>query len=307
MPAPWREELGSDWSRVYQEWLHTLGNLTLTGYNSEYRDHPFSKKREMQGGFRHSPLRLNEGLGHTERWDEVAILARAERLATQAVAIWNAPQLSEETLAAYRTRIETRTGYTIDDHPHLAGGTTRKLFDAFRREIMALDEAVIEEFLKLYVAYKVDTNFTDVVAQAGGLRISINMPFSDLVDPKRLCRDVSKLGRWGNGEVEIRLERGPAMDTFGRRGARSEKPRVAPRKRSHNGQFWLRPPLSIGGRRDQNLRDSCLDRSGKSYPYSSTAGADFFDAPCKCRSGSSIPRCCRELRLSPLVYEGDFK
>ncbi len=57
------EALGPEWERIQQTWLHTLGNLTLTGYNSEYSDRPFAEKRDMTGGFKESPLRLNEGLG----------------------------------------------------------------------------------------------------------------------------------------------------------------------------------------------------------------------------------------------------
>ncbi len=58
----WQDELGSEWKSVHQTLLHTLGNLTLTGYNSEYSDRSFAEKRDMQGGFRQSPLRLNQGL-----------------------------------------------------------------------------------------------------------------------------------------------------------------------------------------------------------------------------------------------------
>jgi predicted transport protein len=57
--------------------------------------------------------------------------------------------------------------------------------------------------LKRYVAYKAETNFVDVVPQAKRLRLSLNMPFSDVNDPKGLCKDVSGVGRWGNGDVEI--------------------------------------------------------------------------------------------------------
>ena len=63
LSAKWREDLGPDWERVHETRLHTLGNLTLTGYNSEYSDRPFIEKRDMKGGFKESPLRLNEGLG----------------------------------------------------------------------------------------------------------------------------------------------------------------------------------------------------------------------------------------------------
>ncbi|MCZ5581046.1 HNH endonuclease family protein [Escherichia coli] len=54
---------GPEWKRIHKKWLHTLGNLTLTGYNSSYSDRPFAKKRDIKGGFKESPLRLNTGLG----------------------------------------------------------------------------------------------------------------------------------------------------------------------------------------------------------------------------------------------------
>src|SRR5262249_28542518 len=95
----WKTDLGLEWERVHQTWLHTLGNLTLTGYNSEYNDRPFHEKRDMPGGFRESPLKVNAGLGQVDRWDEEAIKARAERLSAMAPEIWPAPQLPAEILA----------------------------------------------------------------------------------------------------------------------------------------------------------------------------------------------------------------
>ena len=70
LPAHWQTELGPAWKRVWQTYLHTLGNLTLTGYNSEYSDRRFTEKRDMKGGFAESPLRLNQGLGKLEHWTE---------------------------------------------------------------------------------------------------------------------------------------------------------------------------------------------------------------------------------------------
>ncbi len=32
------------------------------------------------------------------------------------------------------------------------------------------------------------------------------MPFGDVIDPKGICKDVSKFGRWGNGDVELFLD-----------------------------------------------------------------------------------------------------
>ena len=61
---------------------------------------------------------------------------------------------------------------------------------------------VPEEFLKQYVAFKAETSFVDVVPQAKRLRLSLSMPPLDIDDPKGLCKDVTGLGRWGNGDAE---------------------------------------------------------------------------------------------------------
>lgn len=60
LSSEWKSMLGSDWQSVQNEYLHTLGNLTLTGYNSELSDRPFSQKKTIEGGFNHSPIHLND-------------------------------------------------------------------------------------------------------------------------------------------------------------------------------------------------------------------------------------------------------
>ncbi|MBV2210221.1 MAG: DUF262 and DUF1524 domain-containing protein [Thermomonas sp.] len=207
LSAAWQHSLGEDWARVQEQYLHTLGNLTLTGYNSEYSDRPFAEKRDMEGGFAQSPLKLNEGLGNCADWNEQEIIKRAARLASRAVGIWVSPGLSDEVLDTYREKkADSAPEYTIADHPHLSSGLVRELFEHFRTQVLALDECVNEEFLKLYVAYKAETNFVDVVPQAKRLRLSLNMAFADIDDPRKLCVDVTDLGRWGNGCVEVGLD-----------------------------------------------------------------------------------------------------
>jgi uncharacterized protein with ParB-like and HNH nuclease domain/predicted transport protein len=204
----WQEELGADWQRIRATWLNTLGNLTLTAYNAEYGDRPFSHKRDIRGGFKESPLRLNAGLGLVEKWDEAAIKTRAERLANHALDVWAAPRLSSDVLEAYQRRSQQTSSYTIDDHLHLAASSPmRPLFDSFRKQVLSLDPCVSEDFLKHYVAYKAETNFADVIPQKRSLRIILNMRFRELDDPRGLARDISGIGTWGNGEVEVKLNR----------------------------------------------------------------------------------------------------
>src|SRR5690606_12973102 len=137
------------------------------------------------------PLRLNGGLGQLEGWNEEEIQARGERLATKAAQVWQFPFLDADALDTYRPIDTPNIAYTIDDHPYLLSGESRRLFEAFRREVIALDSCVSEEFLKYYVAYKAETNFVDVYPQATRLRLILNLPFDEVVDPLGRCSSVA--------------------------------------------------------------------------------------------------------------------
>jgi uncharacterized protein with ParB-like and HNH nuclease domain/predicted transport protein len=350
----WQAELGDNWKEVQAKYLHTIGNLTLTEYNPEYSDRPFAEKRDMEGGFAVSPLFLNKGLGHLERWTETEIQDRAEKLASWANEIWTYPAVSipeeqfdvqqmlmdvfptQDLLSAakkltqevvdligydriehilaityrksdrqisvnlgqwlvlafqYRTtgvsalfaleapeekaleglNVQTAESYSsrwagdkdvrlvgitwdadlnlpesfvqawksairqayqffkgwtassymnyhqpelaqalveeteCSRHAEYLQGEMGELFEALRRRVLNLDPSVREEFKKLYIAYKTSTNFMDVVPQRSRLRLSLNMKFDEIHDPTGLCKDVSHVGRWGNGDVEVGL------------------------------------------------------------------------------------------------------
>lgn len=206
LPKEWIEELGPNWQKIQETWIHTLGNLTLTGYNSEYSDRGFAVKRDMDGGFKDSPLRVNQGLGQLTNWTEDSIKTRAAKLAKTAISVWAAPHMDPEVLETYRPKVTSPANpatYTLTDHPFLHSGPVRELFDAFRKEVLALDPCVTEEVLKHYIAFKAETNFADVVPQAKRLRITLNVAFHEIDDPRNLCRDVTGIGRWGNGDVKV--------------------------------------------------------------------------------------------------------
>jgi predicted transport protein len=205
LSSQWRGDLGPEWQRIQKTYLHTLGNLTLTGYNSEYSDRPFAEKRDMPGGFSKSPLRLNEMLRDCAMWNEASIRERAAGLAERATKVWTAPSLTPATLAAYQPKEEAPSKYSIADHPYLVSGAMREVFEAFRRTVLAIDPTVSEEFKKLYVAYKAETNFVDVIPQAKRLVLSLNIDPHALDDPRAIARDVTGLGRWGNGDVNVAL------------------------------------------------------------------------------------------------------
>jgi len=200
----WRDDLGPDWKELQGKYLHTLGNLTLTGYNSEYSDHPFATKRDMTGGFRESPLRLNRGLAQLEVWNEASINERAARLAKQALDIWQRPVLMPEVLAEYEDP-RTTSQYTIEDHPNLLRPERRVQFERLRGEVFALDPSVVMEFLKVRVAFRADQTFLDVIPQASRLLLVINIPINALRDERGMARDISAVGHWGVGDTQVAL------------------------------------------------------------------------------------------------------
>ncbi|WP_422767930.1 GmrSD restriction endonuclease domain-containing protein [Photobacterium leiognathi subsp. mandapamensis] len=205
LSSQWQLALGDDWQSIQEEYVHTIGNLTLTGYNSELSDRFFTEKRDMEGGFASSPLTLNQSLRNHETWNKESIQARSKLLADKMQTVWRYPSLSAEILEKYQAQPTEKTAYTLSDHPYIAVGSSKELFQVFSQKVMSLDENVKQEFLKLYVAFKLDTNFVDVVPQASGLRLSLNCKFTEIHDPKKLCRDVTNLGRWGNGDVEYKI------------------------------------------------------------------------------------------------------
>lgn len=317
LSAAWQVELGPNWQEIQKSYLHTIGNLTLTGYNSELGDRPFSEKRElMKGGFATTPIRLSRILAKLDHWNKEEIERRAQELAEIAVKAWPTPTLSAEQTSQYNAlmhqipyeifgtvqlplvgfvpsgfkimRLREKlfylyrlvgnewvqygngkkawhtvswvwagnwardaqrrkemplgvggdivptpqqvdaipgivldssngdeangdNGYTFDNYPYLQGAILA-LFEKLRERILSLDPSVREECKKLYIAYKTSTNFVDIVPQARQLRLSLNMKFSEIHDPKGLCKDISDVGRWGNGDVEIGLASPDQLD-----------------------------------------------------------------------------------------------
>ncbi|MEY9851439.1 uncharacterized protein with ParB-like and HNH nuclease domain/predicted transport protein [Leifsonia sp. EB41] len=200
----WREALGPDWQEIQQKYLHTLGNLTLTGYNSEYSDHPFAKKRDMEGGFKDSPLRLNRGLGKLDEWNVDEIELRAHTLANDALFIWSRPEIPDSVVAEFQQR--EVADFSIEDHPYLLSSPRRQLFERFSAETLALDPSISRQFLKLYVAFKAETNFVDIIPQKARMLLSLNIPMENLRDERGLAFDVSNKGHWGNGLSEVGMD-----------------------------------------------------------------------------------------------------
>lgn len=87
----WREALGENYAAIHELWLHTIANLTLTGYNSNYSNRPFAEKKTMDHGFIKSGLRLNQYIAQFDQWTETELKERNEHLMKKALEIWPYP------------------------------------------------------------------------------------------------------------------------------------------------------------------------------------------------------------------------
>ncbi|GAA8451675.1 DUF262 and DUF1524 domain-containing protein [Helicobacter pylori] len=199
----WERDLGENFQEIHDKCLHTIGNLTLTGYNTEYSNKSFQEKQGMEKGFKNSPLRLNQSLRDLESFGEEEIKKRANDLADLALKIWTYPNLDAETLEKYKPKKEKKV-YDLSSYKFRSH--SRELFDTLSKEIKDFDERITEKFNQEYISYMFDKNFVDIVVQTKDLKLYLNMPFNELQDEKNLARDMTNKGHLGNGDIEVKLE-----------------------------------------------------------------------------------------------------
>lgn len=97
----WKRDLGTEYERIYDDWINTLANLTLTGYNSKYKNRPFIEKRDIKDGFKDSNLRLNGYVAQCEKWGEAELSARRDELWLLAKDLWKYPTTSFEPVVLF--------------------------------------------------------------------------------------------------------------------------------------------------------------------------------------------------------------
>ncbi len=196
----WREELGPNWKQVHAQYLHTIGNLTLTGYNPELSDHPFLEKcNREEGGFANSPLHLNKGLAKLEHWNEEEIKKRARTLADLALKVWPIPQLSPVQMSNIGKQVQ------LEDHLRYMPFDIRGIFERLRTRILNLDLLVREEVSEQHIAYKATADFVEIKPQKRQLLVTLNIDASELNDPKELCKNGKHTGHFGKEEVHVSI------------------------------------------------------------------------------------------------------
>ena len=94
----WRQELGADFTQEdFDKWVHNMGNLTLTAYNSEYSNRKFKEKRDGvpslpdMKGFKDSCVAMNKYISQCEHWTMREMEERCKKIAIHATKLWPYP------------------------------------------------------------------------------------------------------------------------------------------------------------------------------------------------------------------------
>jgi predicted transport protein len=206
----WRTMLGDDWQTVQETWLHRLGNLTLTGYNSTYSDRPFAEKKTIAGGFSDSPLRLNKFIREQSAWTTTTIEQRGKQLAEKALAVWH--PLVVDPLAVKQRELEEHKAlsayYKIENL--VADEAAKRLLDVLRPQIQALGPDVVELPNDRSVIYRVFDFVVEIIPRKQRLSLLLNLDFADCEDPSGKARDATEfafiIGATESGGVIYTLE-----------------------------------------------------------------------------------------------------
>ena len=176
----WREMLGDKWEETHGAWLHRLGNLTLTGYNSSMSNKPFAEKKSTEGGFNDSAARLNKDVRQEDRWTSEQMEARGARLAERSLRVWphhgaNEKLLREAKARELRRRAKEKDLRSLDMKPHV-----RQLAELVLEGIRAVG-AVVEVIEKRSICcYTPPDFFVEVLPMTGHVRLILPLEFEEL-------------------------------------------------------------------------------------------------------------------------------
>lgn len=209
LSSDWINELGDNYEEIHEKYLHTLGNLTLTLYNSEMSNKSFNEKKTIDGGFIDSKLDLNKKIAQMDSWGGEEIENRSKDLTNEITKIWKYPGKTEEITEIIETIDETEDfeDYTLDDFTDLEERTLpRQLADSLNLMILNIDSSIKQNVRKTYIAFSnKNKNFAEIIPQKKGLKIILDIPITELNDPKQLCDDVFNIGGGGTGDTRIFL------------------------------------------------------------------------------------------------------
>ena len=187
----WQRMLGPDWKTTQKTWVHRIGNLTLTGYNSTYSDRPFDEKKTISGGFEQSSVRLNKFVREQPKWGVEEIEKRGEILADRALKIWPVLQV-DPALVEKAKQTELRELAQRRDVAKVPMSIpARALFEQISERIKQIDPSILELAEAKSVSYHGPGFFLEVLPRKQRLILLMPPDHAEINDPHGLTRDAN--------------------------------------------------------------------------------------------------------------------
>lgn len=203
MRKTWQAMLGDNWQAIHQTWLHRIGNLTLTGYNSEYSDKDFATKKTTANGFDTSPLRLNKELKATNSWTLEQMQKRGERLSKEALKVWRALEVNPALVAEYELQEKQR----LSGNRNLAdvagiNENNQALAELLQYLLAEECSEAITVYAKKNITFYAPNEFIQAIPRARNLTVLFTLDYDDLEpELQALCQDTSNKNFIANATI----------------------------------------------------------------------------------------------------------
>ncbi|MCY3859013.1 MAG: DUF262 domain-containing protein [Gammaproteobacteria bacterium] len=175
----WQEMLGVGWESIHETWLHRLGNLTLTAYNSTYSNRPFHEKVALPGGFSQSAVRLNEDIRSKSQWTREEMQCRGNKLAQRALSIWPRPVADIATIQAADIRDLTERAAENDPNELEMSDSVRYLLNEVLTSIQDMGNVINVVENKSVSCYSPEF-FVELMPRAHRLRVILPLELDEV-------------------------------------------------------------------------------------------------------------------------------
>jgi predicted transport protein len=202
IPNHWKEMIGDNWKDIFDKYVHTIGNITLTLYNSELSNKSFEKKKDMPGGFRESGLKLNKFVVNSDTWGEKEIKERADQLYKECLKIFPYPDVEKDILDKYKDKKITQE-YTLEKHSNYNNIEVKNIFDKLLKFSKNINPNLELNIKKIYI--NIIEN-EDIIACLILNKNYISFNFynwEEIIDENQLISDLTNKNHWGVGDARI--------------------------------------------------------------------------------------------------------
>ena len=190
----WKKMLGEDWQEIHDTFVHRLGNLTLTAYNSTYSDRPFIEKKTIRGGFNESAVRLNRYIRDQDVWTKKEIVRRGLDLTSKCLDIW-AP-LNIDPSVIRQAQFEDLREQARLTNPEQVEMTNfaKELFNELRAHILGFGTGrdIVELTDKRTISYHSPDFFLEIIPRKSHLTLILPLDYAEINDPHGIATDMNE-------------------------------------------------------------------------------------------------------------------